>query len=383
MSMMKAAVYKNFSGPITIESIPRPTLNNNNGNDNDGIMLQVMATGICRSDHHGWKGHDDDIKSYINRNGWPFTPGHEVSGIIVDIGSNVHRFKVGDRVVVPFILSCGDCTMCCKYGRSTICEHQEQPGFTMMGSYAEFVAIPRADKNLSIIPDNVSFVEAAALGCRFTTAYRAVIQQGGLGGGNDERSQQIKSVAIFGCGGLGLSCIMIAAAISEQKQLQIIAVDISDAALQKAKEIGATHTINSRVEKNIQERIMEITNSSGADVTIDAAGFKATCENSIHCTRRGGRMIQVGLPIGGKPPIIPMGMIAGKELEIVGSHGCAASDMPEILSLIQSKRLDPKKLIEREVTLEEGANVLMDMDHGSPIGMIMITQFATVPNSRY
>ena len=185
------------------------------------------------------------------------------------------------------------------------------------------------------------------------------------------------------CGGLGLSCIMIAAAVSEQKQLQIIAVDISDAALQKAKEIGATHTINSRVEKNLQERIMEITQSSGADVTIDAAGFKATCENAIHCTRRGGRMIQVGLPIGGKPPIIPMGMIAGKELEIVGSHGCAASDMQEILSLIQSKRLDPKKLIEREVTLEEGANVLMDMDHGSPIGMVMITKFATVPNSRY
>jgi alcohol dehydrogenase len=127
---------------------------------------------------------------------------------------------------------------------------------------------------------------------------------------------------------------------------------------------------------------MEVTDG-GACLAIDAAGFKATCEDAVHCARRGGRIIQVGLPIGDQHPIVPMGMVAGKELEIMGSHGCAAEDMPEILSLVQNGKLDPKKLIEREVSLEEGAKALMAMDHGSPIGMVMITTFSNTPRSSY
>lgn len=86
-----------------------------------------MATGVCRSDHHGWNGHDSDIISYVKRNGFPFVPGHEVSGIIVEVGTHVRKFKVGDRVAVPFILSCGECCMCTQFHRPTICEQQEQP----------------------------------------------------------------------------------------------------------------------------------------------------------------------------------------------------------------------------------------------------------------
>lgn len=244
----------------------------------------------------------------------------------------------------------------------------------MIGSFAEFLALPRADRNLCIIPQSVSFVEAAALGCRFTTAYRAVVQQGGM-----HARTKINAVAIFGCGGLGLSCVMIAAAFDAE---QIIAIDVSDDALEKAMEVGATDTINAKNE-NIQEKVLQLTKGMGADLTIDAAGYKSTCEDAIHCARRGGRIIQVGLPIGGPMPVVPMAMVAGKELEIVGSHGCAAECMPEILSLVQSGRLDPKMLIEKEVTLKKGAQVLMDMDHGSPVGMVMITQFSDLPCSRY
>eukprot|EP00984_Skeletonema_dohrnii_P026343 scaffold15692_cov129-Skeletonema_dohrnii-CCMP3373.AAC.2 len=326
-----------------------------------------MATCVCRSDWHGWKGHDSDIMDH----GLPFVPGHEVSGIIVEVGNDVTKFKLGDRVAVPFILSCGQCSMCSTHNRPTICEKQEQPGFSMYGSYAEYLALPRADRNLSIIPDSVSFIEAAALGCRFTTAFRAVVQQGGVASHT--------TVAIFGCGGLGLSCVMIAAAYGAK---QIIAIDVSDLALEKAKEVGATDVVNAKT-KDARKKVTELTKGMGADVTIDAAGFKATCEDAIHCTRRGGRMVQVGLPIGDQNPIVPMGMIAGKELEIVGSHGCDASDMPKILSLVESGKLDPKKLIERLVTLEQGAKALMDMDFGSPIGMVMITQFTDAPQSKY
>ena len=358
---MKAAVYRSFNGPIKIEDLPKPSALSS------GVVIQVMATGVCRSDWHGWKGHDSDIIDH----GLPFVPGHEVSGIIVEVGSDVTTFKLGERVAVPFILSCGQCCMCSTHNRPTICEQQEQPGFSMYGSFAEYLALPRAERNLSIIPDGVSFIEAAALGCRFTTAFRAVVQQGGVASHN--------TVAIFGCGGLGLSCVMIAAAYGAK---EIIAVDVSDLALEKAKEVGATEIINAKTI-DVQKKVSELTNGIGADLTIDAAGFKATCEDAIHSTRRGGRMVQVGLPIGGQNPIVPMGMIAGRELEIVGSHGCDARDMPKILSLVKSGKLDPKKLIEKEVTLEQGAKALMDMDFGSPTGMLMITQFADTPQSKY
>lgn len=354
--MMQAAVYRSFGGPIQVETIPRPRA------PADGVVIQVKATGVCRSDWHGWKGHDSDIADH----GLPFVPGHEVSGIVVEVGPNVRKISIGDRVAVPFILSCGCCRECDPAGRNrpTICERQEQPGFTMMGSFAEYLALPRADRNLSVIPKHVSFVEAAALGCRFTTAYRAVVQQGNI-------SAQ-KTVAVFGVGGLGLSCVMIAAA-SKKSELRIIAIDVNDKALQKAKDVGATDIVNAKKTTDVRKRILELTNGMGADLTIDAAGFKQTCEDAVWTTRRGGRMVQVGLPIGGQDPLIPMGLVAGKEIEIFGSHGCAAEDMPDLLNLVASGRLNPKALVEREVGLAEGAKAIMDMDNGSPIGITMVT----------
>jgi alcohol dehydrogenase len=164
---------------------------------------------------------------------------------------------------------------------------------------------------------------------------------------------------------------------------QIIAIDVTVNALEKALAVGATDIVNGKTD-DVQKRVLELTNGLGADLTLDAAGFKATCEDAISCTRRGGgRMIQVGLPIGDQKPIVPMGMVAGKEIEIKGSHGCDARDMPKILQLVEVGKLDPKKLIEREVTLEQGIKALMEMDTKSPIGMVMITQFTDKPHSKY
>lgn len=354
--MMQAAVYRSFGGEIKIESIDRPKV------PADGVVIRVKATGVCRSDWHGWKGHDSDIADH----GLPFVPGHEVSGIIVEVGRGVRKFRIGDRVAVPFILSCGCCRECDPGGRNrpTICERQEQPGFTMLGSFAEYLALPRADRNLSIIPKEVSFVEAAALGCRFTTAYRAVVQQGDI--------QTRQTVAVFGVGGLGLSCVMIAAAA--KVGLRIIAIDVNNEALRKAKDVGATDVVNAKETADVRKRVLELTGGMGADLTIDAAGFKQTCEDAVWTTRRGSRMVQVGLPIGGQDPAIPMGLVAGRELEIIGSHGCAAEDMPDILEMVAKGRLNPSALVEREVGLADGANAIMDMDNvGSQIGITMVT----------
>ena len=372
---MRAAVYKKFNEPIQILSVPKPKLSSHTS-----VIVQVMATGVCRSDWHGWKGHDDDIRSH----GFPFIPGHELSGIIVEIGKSVLSFQTGDPVAIPFILSCGFCAEC-QLNKPTVCLKQSQPGFTMLGSFAEYVEITRADRNLRLLPQGVSFAEAAALGCRFTTAYRAVVQQG-LKIGQESHpkdprmSASKKIVCVFGCGGLGLSCIMIAKAFEKEGNIKsIIAVDVSKEALEKALTLGANHIVDANSlgmkDDAVCKVVLKLTNGLGADLTIDAAGFASTCENAVNTCRRGGRMIQVGLPIGGRPPQIPMGAVAGKELEIVGSHGFAATDLPILLNLVRSGKLPVRKLIEKKVGLREGVEALMAMDHHSPLGITVITRF--------
>ena len=376
-SAMRAAVYRSFGGPITVEEIPVPSITENG---DDAVLIQVLATGVCRSDWHGWKGHDSDIRDHGLK---PyFVPGHEVSGRVVQVGRNVRLFSPGDRVAVPFILSCGRCRYCGSSTgtpRPTICTNQQQPGFTQHGSYAEYLVLPRADRNLKKLPANVSFVQAAALGCRFTTAYRAIVQQGQL-----LRSQ---TVAIWGVGGLGLSCVMIAAATGASR---ILAVDVNAAALDKAKSMGATHTVQvpllPRGEKMTDEmtdqlraKILSVTvDGEGADLSVEASGFALACETAIWCTRRGGRMVQVGLIADDDDegrPRIPMGLIAARELELVGSHGFASDDLPNLLNMVATRQLDPSQLVEQQVSLEEGVRVLQDMDHKSPLGITMITNF--------
>lgn len=225
------------------------------------------------------------------------------------------------------------------------------------------------------------------MGCRYTTAYRAILQQGKLcedGGSND------KTVAIFGCGGLGLSCLAIASAFGAKR---IIAVDVSKNALDKAKELGASSTILSNISYQEQqsspvyESIMKLTDGIGADLTVDAGGFKQTCSDAVWCCRRGGIMVQVGLPAN--PPALPMARIAGREITVVGSHGFSAAEdgegfsaLDHILHLVETGKLQPKQLIEKEVSLEEGVRELMNMNKSSPTGMVMITDFTSSLNSK-
>jgi alcohol dehydrogenase len=360
--MMKAAIYESFGGEIrVVQNVPIPQV------PEDGVLIQVMATGVCRSDWHGWKGHDGDI----HQHGLPFCPGHEFSGIVVKAGSQVGKIQVGDRVAVPFILSCGSCRYCRPpQNQPTICADQKQPGFTQWGSFAEYVAIPRADRNLRKLPERVSFVQAAALGCRFTTAYRAVYQQGQLQAG--------QSVAVFGCGGLGLSCIMLAVA---RRAKTIVAVDVSVKALEKAKSLGATHAVqvqpkqsSEAIAQAVNQILLQTEDEDGIDLTLDAAGFAATSEAAVYATRPGGRMVQVGLHH--TPPSIPMSRVAGKEITIVGSHGFDANVLPDLLDLVASNpALDPCQLVHAEVSLEEGCRALEAMDRESPLGIVMITDF--------
>jgi alcohol dehydrogenase len=344
---MRAAIYRRFGGPILIEEVPDPTL------PSDGVVIRVGASGLCRSDLHGWDGHDPSIRL-------PHVPGHELAGTIEAIGAEVVGFGIGDRVTVPFAVGCGVCDRC-RSGNQQICDDDFQPGFTAWGSFAELVAIPHADQNLVLLPQRMGFAPAAVLGCRFATAYRAVVKQG--------RGQAGQWVAVHGCGGLGLSAVMIAAALG----MRVVAIDIHVAALRRAQDLGAVAAIDASSTGDIPGLVREIT-GGGASVSLDTLGSTTTASNSILGLCKHGRHVQVGLLSEASTPL-PMGVVVARELEIVGSHGLAAGDYPELLTLIAAGRIDPGLLLQREVSLDEVPEALAAMRGFSGVGVAVVTRF--------
>lgn len=344
---MKAIVYSEFEGPLTLENVPDPQCRDH------GAIIRVHATGLCRSDWHGWMGHDADIKLF------PHVPGHELAGIIEEVGKEVRHFKIGDRVTVPFVCACGTCTQCASQNHQ-VCDNQTQPGFTHWGSFAEYVAIDHADTNLVKLPLEMSFSDAAILGCRFITSYRAVKDQGQI--------QPEQWIAIHGCGGVGLSAILIAKALNAQ----VIAIDIDNASLEQARNMGADHIVNARDIQQLPEAVKALS-EGGVHVSIDALGSKETCLNSIANLRKRGKHIQVGLMAGSQAmPQIPMGQVISKELEIIGSHGMQAFKYPEMMELIKSSRIELHKLIGRKIALKEIITELPRMNEFRNQGVLVV-----------
>jgi alcohol dehydrogenase len=333
--------------PPVIRDAPDPTP------PDGGVVVRVLATGLCRSDWHAWAGHDDITL--------PHVPGHELAGVIDAVGAGVERWSAGDRVTVPFVCGCGRCEWC-RAGEAQVCPDQQQPGFTHWGSFAEKVALHAADTNLVAIPDDVSFEAAAALGCRFATAFRALTARA--------RVQPGEWVTVVGAGGVGLSAVMIAAALGAR----VIAVDRQDAALEVAARLGAAHVLNSAGADadQVAERVHALT-EGGSHVAIDAVGSAQTASAAILSLRRRGRHVQVGLlPSETGRTALPMARAIAWELDLLGSHGMAAVDYPAMLGLIAAGRLRPQDLVERVVGLTEAAELLPGMDTARPAGMTMI-----------
>ena len=314
----------------------------------DGVVVKVEATGLCRSDWHGWMGHDSDIKL-------PHVPGHELAGVISSVGSGVTKFVVGDRVTVPFVCGCGKCEFCLR-GDAQVCPTQTQPGFTGFGSFAEYVALSNADFNLVRIPDGVSFATAAALGCRFATAYRGLVKRALVKSG--------EIVVVYGCGGVGLSAVMIAKALGAS----VYAVDVNEGALEMAASLGANVLNASKVEP-----VSVMQELGGAHVAVDALGSEVTAGQSVMSLCRRGRHLQLGLLLTADGlTAMPMARVIAWELDLLGSHGMAARDYPEMLAMVEAGDLDPARLVTREVGLAEGAIALAQMGKSSSAGITMI-----------
>ncbi|MFD1663589.1 zinc-dependent alcohol dehydrogenase family protein [Streptomyces caeni] len=343
---MRAVVFERFGEWPEVREVadPRPA--------EDGVVVRVEATGLCRSDWHGWMGHDPDVAL-------PHVPGHELAGVVEEVGALVTGWRAGDRVTVPFVCACGTCPSCAA-GDQQVCERQTQPGFTHWGSFAQYVALERADINLVAVPDEMSFRTAASLGCRFATAFRAVVQQG--------RATAGEWVAVHGCGGVGLSAVMIAAASGAR----VVAVDVSPQALDLARKFGATECVDARHTEDTAAAVRALT-GGGAHVSLDALGSPQTCAASVNGLRRRGRHIQVGLlpsPTGTTP--VPMAPVIALELEIIGSHGMAAHTYPPLLDMVRSGALRPELLVTSAIPLDAAPEALAAMGKAPGRGVTVV-----------
>jgi D-arabinose 1-dehydrogenase-like Zn-dependent alcohol dehydrogenase len=332
MTRMRAVRYDAYGAAPSLREVPAPAC------PPDGVLVEVAATGVCRSDWHAWSGHDPVPL--------PMVPGHEFAGVVAAVGPEVTTRRVGERVTAPFVLGCGRCAWCAA-GEAQVCPDQAQPGFTGDGSFADLVAVRAADLNVLPLPDSVDFVTAASLGCRFATAFRALTVHGRVGAGDH--------VAVHGCGGVGLSAVMIATALGAR----VVAVDLSPAARELAGELGAQVLVEGG--PGAADRVREAT-GGGAQVSLDAVGHPDTAVASVESLRRRGRHVQVGLLLGPQStPPLPMDRVVAHELEVYGSHGMPARDYPALLRLVADGALRPDRLVGRVIALDEAPAALMAM----------------------
>lgn len=339
---MRAVVYDAFGELPEVRDIAAPLC------PPHGALIRVVTTGVCRSDWHAWLGHDGDVRP-------PHVPGHEFAGVVAELGTTVRSSFIGQRVTVPFVCACGSCEQC-REGNQQVCAAQTQPGFTHAGSFAELVAVHHADVNLVALPDAIDSVTAAGLGCRFATAYRAVVGHGRVRAGS--------WVAVHGCGGVGLAAVMIAAAHGAQ----VVAVDINPAALELARDFGAVHTLTPLAA----DEIVRLT-GGGAHLSIEALGRASTFADSIAGLRRRGRHVQVGLLVAddANPPT-DMAAVIGRELEIVGSHGMPAPGYPQMLAEIAAGTLHPDRLVTKVIDLEQAPLALATFGASGRAGATVI-----------
>jgi D-arabinose 1-dehydrogenase-like Zn-dependent alcohol dehydrogenase len=346
---MRAVVVDAARSRPEVREVPRPSA------PDGGVVVRVAATGMCRSDWHAWAGHDEIA--------FPHVPGHELAGEVAEVGRGVTRWSVGDRVTVPFVCGCGSCDWC-RSGNAQVCPDQEQPGFTTWGSFAEYVALHAADTNLVALPEQVDDATAAGLGCRFATAYRALVGRARLTEG--------EWVTVVGAGGVGLSTVMIARALGAR----VVVVDRNAEALAVARELGADHTLladgtDGTDGTDVPAAVADLV--GGSHVAVDAVGSEQTCADALLSLRRRGRLVQVGLlpPVGGHPRV-PMDRVIAWELDVLGSHGMAAADYPAMLAMIESGALAPQRLVERTIGLDEAAALLPEFDRARVAGMTIV-----------
>lgn len=354
---MRAAVLTEYERPLEIQDVDEPSAGP------DGVVVETEACGVCRSDWHAWTGDWDWVGSKPPRGQ---ILGHEPAGRVVEVGGDVQRVSVGDRVAVPFTLGDGTCEYC-RRGMSNVCANLRPLGFApqVPGAFAERFAVPDADVNAVILPEDLDPVDMAALGCRFTTAFHALAHRADVSGGD--------WVVVHGCGGVGLSAVHIADALGAR----VIAVDLDQDALARATDLGAAETIDAGSVDRVGSEVKRRTDG-GADVAVDALGIAETCRNAVRSLGRTGTHVQIGLTTSEEQGEVslPVDAMTMQEIDFLGSFGMPAVRYDEILSMIAAGRLDPGRVVSDRIALDDVSATLERMGDYETHGIPVVTSFS-------
>ncbi|PSP81385.1 alcohol dehydrogenase [Halobacteriales archaeon QS_1_68_20] len=361
---MRAAVLESYGEPLAIREVDDPSPSPH------GAVIEVEACGICRSDWHAWMGHGEWNDDRVPEGQ---VLGHEPAGRVVDVGEHVETLDPGDRVVVPFNLGDGTCPQC-RTGHGNVCEAGWALGFESAapGAFAERVHVPRVEYNAVPLPDGVSAVETAALGCRYATAFHALAHRADVAAGD--------RVAVHGCGGLGLAAVEIASA----RGADVVAVDVRERPLELAVDLGAGATVNANERADVPAAVREAVGddpdsgpAGGVHVSVDALGRAETCHNSVRSLRARGSHVQVGLTTDEERGEIslPTDYVARWDLSVLGSRGMPPARYDELLRMVDAGTLSPGRLVTREVTLGEVSDRLDAMTDYGTEAVEVVTEF--------
>lgn len=356
MVTMRAVQAEGFRKPMEVREIAVPEIGEND------VLVRVVASGVCRTDWHVW---NEDWTWAGLELPLPITLGHEIGGVLERVGANVPNLKPGMKVCVPFNFADGVCQYCRK-GRQNLCENASwafaTPG---SGGFAQYARVPNAQLNCIPLIGDLTEKHAAALGCRYMTAYRAVRSRAKVQAG--------ETVVVIGVGGVGRSAVQIAAAMGGL----VIAIDHKPSALEAAKTFGASETINSTgmSPEDVGEQVKKLTGGKGAEVAIDGMGGTNSTLTALESLRKGGRLCEAGLTTqDDKGQVsIPIDKLVFYELSIMGSLGNPHSDYPELLRLVDSGKFDPTAIITEEVSLQDVQSVFDGFPTFENEGFVMIT----------
>ncbi len=319
---MKAAMFYGSGQPFKVEEVPIPEPGPAE------VLVKIAACGVCHSDLHYT---DHNLPTFKKP---PLILGHEASGVISAVGQGVTKWAAGDRVILPTLYGCGVCSAC-RRGRENICDNQTMFGNNVDGAFAEYIAV-RQDI-LFALPEELPLVESCIIADASTTPYHAVVNRGQVKPGN--------TVAVFGCGGIGANVVQMAAIAGGQ----VIAVDIVDAKLDWARKMGAAATINSSRVERVDKEIRKLS-GGGVDVAFESIGLPATQEAAFASTRNGGRVVLVGY--SAKPMTLNSGRTMYREMEVVGSLGCPASEYPKVIELARIGKIKVKEIVTARFSLD-------------------------------
>lgn len=341
---MKAAVFYGPNQPLKIEEVKIPKIEQNE------ILVKIAACGVCNTDLHYI---DHGVKTFKKP---PMILGHEPSGIVEETGAEVKNFKVGDRVLIPPVFSCGYCDNC-RLGRENICFNMLMLGNHIDGAFAEYTKVPA--KDCQHLPEDLPLEESSIIADAISTPYHAVKNRAKVRPGD--------SVVVFGCGGVGINVVQMAAAAGGS----VIAVDIVDKKLDIAKKLGALHTINAsdKEGKALIKEIRTLT-GGGADIAIEAIGNPKTIELASSAVKAGGCHCQVGYTRHNVA--INAGRLMFREIEIKGSLGCRPVDYPKIIEMVRTGKIQLKPVVTHKFKLEEIDQAFDLMRKGESLRSIVV-----------